>query len=269
MSTRQPKPTFTDARSNYLESTQRKNRAVPVRRLFVQQGTQRRAEPGVLAEMVRRHDATALDLVLLLWPRPSRRSIRGRTVRPCTPSTLHNAVWGRLLGDVAGATAARAWARLEDDYQLVRRKRSGRMVDVLQLREDGTGSDYTRPSGGSADRYFQVAFDYWLAGPANDARAWIDVLSLPAKAMLLVALSLEPGFVLPVDKAPRWYGVSSDSAQRGLDELREHGLLASEYRTKAAPLSKEGFTREYHHRLLTPFDRRDRLATRNRLHVVA
>ncbi len=46
-----------------------------------------------------------------------------------------------------------------------------------------------------------------------------ETLSLPGKAVLLIAHSLRPGFALPVEKAPEWYGISADTAQRGLAEL--------------------------------------------------
>jgi hypothetical protein len=261
-------PRFTDARREYLDASQRVGRAVPIRRLFVQQGAQRRPRPGPLAEMVRRHDATALDLFLLAMAKataPVESKVHGVDVHSVV---LHNVVWGRLLGDVPASTVTRAWGRLEDDYGLVRRRRNGRLMDVLILSEDGSGDDYVRPrDGGAADSYLQVPFDYWLEPVHGDAdrRPWIDALTLPAKAMLLIGLSLKPGFILPVRLAESWYGLSSDSAQRGLDELRQHAAIDSQYTLKPSALAPDGVTREYHHTMLAPFERRSALKPRLRV----
>ena len=34
--------------------------------------------------------------------------------------------------------------------------------------------------------------------------------------MLLIALSLRPGFPLPYERGPAWYGLSADSTEKGL-----------------------------------------------------
>ena len=67
--------------------------------------------------------------------------------------------------------------------------------------EDGSGAphSYPRPDG-CEDRYFTLPNRYW-----TDEQAWFTALSFPAKAMLLVALSLTrltPPFLLPTEKAP-------------------------------------------------------------------
>jgi hypothetical protein len=247
------KPSSADARIEHLDGSQRTSRSAPIRNTFVQRGPQHKPEPGVLAEMVRRHDATALDLFLLL---------AAKAVAPVTSKshdgqvysvTYHNEVWGRLLGGAPASTAARAWARLDEEYNVVRRKRSGRHADVMLLNESGDGTPYERPSNGAADRYFRLPFAYWVNGPDDSNEVWVDTLSLPAKAMLLISLSLKPGFVLPVERAVNWYGISGDSAQRGLDELRKHDLLLSEPSAKPAPLTKAGVTMQYRHTLINEF----------------
>ncbi len=43
--------------------------------------------------------------------------------------------------------------------------------------------------------------------------------------MLLVAHHQREGFYLPAEKALPWYGISGDSAARGLRELRDMDLL--------------------------------------------
>jgi hypothetical protein len=60
---------------------------------------------------------------------------------------------------------------------------------------------------------------YWLEGH------YIS-LSLRAKVMLLIALSLQDGFPLPYKRARDWYGVSEDSAEEGLRELGNKQLLS-------------------------------------------
>lgn len=99
--------------------------------------------------------------------------------------------------------------------------RKGRLAQITALREDGSRQPYTYPRGGRGDdRYFQLPYAYW-----TDEHAWHTNLSFPAKVMLLIALSLTPPFLLPTEKAPRWYGISTDSAERGLRELRKASLL--------------------------------------------
>ena len=56
-------------------------------------------------------------------------------------------------------------------------------------------------------------------------RAWAEELSLPAIAMLLVALHEKPNFPLATEHMPHWYGWSADTAERGLAELAKLGLL--------------------------------------------
>ena len=89
-------------------------------------------------------------------------------------------------------------------------------------------------------------------------------MSLPAKAVLLIGLSLRPGFVLPVEKAPLWYGISSDTAQRGLAELARRGVLDRNREPKKAPLAPMGFTFDQHHTLLDPFAVGSKTSTRKK-----
>jgi hypothetical protein len=78
-------------------------------------------------------------------------------------------------------------------------------------------------------------------------------LSLPAKAMLLIALSLSDGFYLPSQRADRWYGISSVSADEGLRELRAAGLLHRQRKWLPAPRSKTGWTEHWTHTLAGRF----------------
>lgn len=83
----------------------------------------------------------------------------------------------------------------------------------------------------------QLPFDYW-----TDDQAWYRTLTLAAKAMLLIGSSLKPGFILPGERVPEWYGISESSAQRGLQELREVGLLNRSISYKPTPLEKMPMT---------------------------
>ncbi len=93
-------------------------------------------------------------------------------------------------------------------------------------------------------------------------------LSFPAKAMLLIASTLKPPFILPSEKVPKWYGISPDSAERGLRELCEAGLLTRRYTWREDWLSGSGKVKEYEYRLRSPYGRRGQ-GQRGHLTVVA
>ncbi len=214
-----------------LESGNRLNSKVPLRRAFVQQGSQADPKPGPLASLVHNGDQRGLDLFLLL---------KAVASAPPFNSRRSAGVWARALrhtGKTADErTVSRIWRRLAD-LRLVSRSRSGRLADIGLLREDGSGEVYVHP-GAAGDPYLQLPVAYWL----DEDEQWCSTLEFPAKAMLLVALSLQPGFVLPVEKAPDWYGISADTAQRGLASLVERGLVERVRTYKAAPLVSAGFS---------------------------
>lgn len=214
---------------------------LPIRRSFVQGGARRAPEPGPLARFIRRHDDRALDLYLL---------VRAAASGDPWDVTLHSNVWARMLylKQGAGATSAisKTWRRLEE-AQLITRVRRGPLTSVTVLREDGSGNSYTRPKTAN-DPYFKLPLDFWLA-----PEGWNRKLSLPAKAALLIALSLTDEFILPYEKAAEWYGISADTIGRGLRELRELELLAVERQLKDAPLAPEGYTLELSYTLKPPF----------------
>lgn len=231
-----------------LRTSARKSNAVPIRRTFVQQGEQRNPLPGPLARMLRAQDERALDLFLL-----------HRAVASSEPwdVTRDARVWGRALGlqpaaDGGAVAVSKAWRRMESNYRLVSRERIGRLARVTSLREDGSGKPYSYPGRtGRDERYLKLPYAYW-AGPDR----WYRNLSFPAKAMLLIALSLPAGFVLPTERAPKWYGISADSADRGLRELSDAGLLARKVSVKKAPQAPQGFAKELRHTLQPPYTHR-------------
>lgn len=224
-----------------LTSANRRRRraAVPIRRAFVQRGTKSTPEPGILAQLVRNGDQRGLDLYLLL-----------KAVASAPPYNSHRSagVWARALRhsstSASPQTVSKIWRRLEE-LQLLERGRSGRLADITLLSEDGSGNVYVHPAE-TKDPYLQLPVAYWL----SDSEQWSSTLSLPAKAMMLIGLSLLPGFVLPIEKAPSWYGVSADSAQRGLAELERRGALERRRVKKKAPLAPLGFTTDSHFTLV-------------------
>jgi len=225
-----------------LDAAGRSKNEVPLRRELVQQGSQREPTPGPLRDLVRRHDERALDLYLLL-----------RAAASADPWDVKRdaRIWGRAIGLAADADGGRAavsktWARLESTYCLVRRERSGRLARVFVLHEAGSGEPYSYPREG----YFKLPFAYW-----TDEEAWYVSLSFAAKATLLVALSLRPPFALPAERAPAWYGLSADTVDRGLRELRQAGLLSRSFTEVENWLSPTGKTTQYKFALQPPFAR--------------
>lgn len=212
--------------------------AAPVRRVFVQRGSQVSPEPGLLATFVRNGDQRGLDLYLLL-----------KAVASAPPFNSHRSaeVWARALchssPSASAQTVSKIWRRLEN-HGLVRRERHGRLANVTLLREDGSCEPYVHPAD-NKEPYLQVPLTYWLSN-----EQWCSTLSLPAKAMMLVGLSLMPGFRLPIERVPDWYGISADSAQRGISELEKRGVLERRRMKKKAPLAPQGFTTDSHFTLV-------------------
>lgn len=190
-------------------------RETPMRIAFLHQ-PQRGGGAGPLATLVRERQALAFDLLLY-----------AHTVAPLAeghPIRATSGQWMRAIGikESAGnrATVSRSWGWLERQ-RLVRRHREGRERGIEVLREDGSG----RPWQGAYvedEPYFGLPLAYWRGGYARQ-------LALPAKAMLLVGLSLqsqeEEFFELPLERASDWYGLSVSTLRRGLGELRERRLL--------------------------------------------
>lgn len=200
---------------------------VQIRTTFVQQGEKGNPSPGPLARFVKDRADRALDLYLLM---------RLLAVSDPFDATLPAAGWARALdirGPSAEATVSRIWSRLVA-YKLVERGRARNMASMKPLMEDGSGDPYVRVT--EKDRYLRLPVPFWGADKALYRR-----LDLPAKAMLLIALSRPPGFILPSAKVPQWYGISEDTAERGFRQLRNVGVLEFEDRHKKAPLSKTGY----------------------------
>jgi hypothetical protein len=214
----------------------------PIRAAFLQERGGQRA-PGALHRFVNGRRLFGLQLYLLL-----------HTVALADPwdGWLPAAVWGRALdheGRGAEATVSRNWDWMED-LALVTSRREKRMRRVFLLREDGSGEAYSRPKG----HFFYVPLAYFR----DD---WYSKLSLAGTAVLLIGLSLEQPFQLRTEHAAGWYGVSADTLQRGLDELRDHQLLTITPRRIPAPKLRQGWTVANEYRLQGAFARQDRVTT--------
>lgn len=215
---------------------------VPVRRSFVQQPV-RGGGPGPLAEFVRYRRGRALDLYLLAHAVAS---------APPYDVAFPAAVWGRALGLAESASTeglvSKSWSWLEERH-LIRSQREGRLRKITLLQEDGSGRAYRHPGEQGTERrghYFKLPYAYWRGNFHNR-------ISLPAKAVLLIGLSLRDDFLLPTERGQAWYGLSRDSVRRGLRDLRLLGLLDMREARKSAPLSAQGWTLERRYSLRQPF----------------
>jgi hypothetical protein len=222
----------------------KRRRTVGIRRSFLQLGRGARAGAAVLAWFVRRRDELALDLYLMLI-------LRGRGARYGGHFVdVQSGTWTRALGR-EGASASqslsRALSRLEA-HHLLKRVKTRKGVRIELLKEDGSGAAYTPPAGGPNDPYFQLPLDYWLADHYMQ-------LSMPAKAILLIALGEQAEFELPVAQAPTFYGISPETASRGFDELVRAGLARFERRVVKDPMASLGKRAVKFWRLVQPYQR--------------
>lgn len=226
-----------------LALLERSNRTdVPIRRSFVQLPV-RGGGAGPLASFVHDRRVRALDLYLLVHAVAS---------APPFKASFPAAVWARALGLSPGSSSetliSRTWTWL-DQRRLIESQRVGRKREITLLREDGSGEPYRHPGEeGAADRghYFKLPHSYWEGNFHNR-------LSLPAKAILLIALSLQDDFLLPTERGRDWYGLSRDTVRKGLRDLRLPGLLVMREEMKFAPLTKLGYTNQRRYRLKPPF----------------
>ncbi len=227
-----------DTLLDLLDRSRRRN--VPIRRSFLQiPGPPK--QPGPLAGFVEGRRPVALDLWLLLH---AGASSDPWDVRQPAMS------WARML-DLpqtlsSETTISRNWTWLEQQ-RLVRSERDHRVRKVFLLMEDGSRRPFSRPTGKQRG-FFKLPYAYFT-------QRWHKELKLPGKATLLICLAQSPTFTLPTEHASGWYGVSADTLQRGLDELRELELLKVWTRAKKAPRTRLGYTVENHYALQGPFVR--------------
>jgi hypothetical protein len=210
---------------------------VPIRRSFVQD-PKRGGGAGPIASFVHQRRSRTLDLYLLAHAVAS-----APPFDVCFPAT----VWARALGisdqPGAGSTISKHWTWLVQ-RGLIQSERSGRLRKVTLLKEDGSGLPYKHP--GREGNYFKLPYAYWEGNFHNR-------MGLPAKAVLLIALSLKDEFLLPTKQGAAWYGLSRDTVRKGLRTLRLLGILEMQEVRKKAPLAPLGFTMERRYTLKEPF----------------
>jgi hypothetical protein len=214
--------------------------SVPIRRSFLQLPGPPK-QPGPLASFVEGRRPIALDLWLLL---------HAGAASPPWDVRQPALSWARIL-DLpqtlsSETTISRNWTWLEQRH-LVRSKRDHRVRKVFLMMEDGSGRKFKRPTGQQRG-FFKLPYAYFT-------QRWHKELKLAGKATLLICLAQAPTFTLPTEHAARWYGLSADTLQRGLDELRELELLKVWSRAKKAPRTRFGYTVENHYALQGPFVR--------------
>jgi len=106
------------------------------------------------------------------------------------------------------------------DLNLIKREGAGRSVRYTLLHESGNGDPYTRPRSAADGPWFPLPYSFWLDGHESE-------MTTAEKVMLLIAMSSKPGFELPANRAPSWYGVSESTAKRGLRDLESNHYLTS------------------------------------------
>ncbi|MFJ4014455.1 hypothetical protein [Streptomyces sp. NPDC090026] len=230
------KATGRDTRAQVLERSIRSN--VPLRKTFVQAPKGAASRHGPLKDFVTGRDLRGLKAYLMI-------------VAACSNgdsgwSTKHDsAVWARLMDIQETATdqSARtgAWRALQrlEGRNLIKCSRTGTMITVTLLREDGSDKAYDRPTGKTEeDRFLQIPTSFWAQGHDED-------LDLPALALLLVVAREKAWSAFPAEKAPEWYGWSADTHERGLKKLLDLGLVERIKVFKKAPLAPAGVTGTY------------------------
>lgn len=223
-----------------LNFKRQRRQSTPIRRGFLQD-VEGEGEAAPLHYFVAERRGRALDLLLLLHC--------GAGAEPWDVE-LPAMAWARALNmpltTGSETTVSKSWTWLEDRL-LITSDRHNRRRRVFLLAEDGSGEEYARPTGENRG-FFHLPFAYFT-------ERWHEQLKLPGKVALLIALGQRPGFVLPSKRVPEWYGISADTWLRGLDELRELGLLETWMTARKAPRARLGFTQDFHHKLTGAFAR--------------
>ncbi|MFK0085548.1 hypothetical protein [Glutamicibacter sp. NPDC090743] len=210
---------------------------VPIRNSFLQTGGPKNPKPGILGELINSSNGRSLDLYLL--HRLASSAEPWATTKPAD-------VWARALGlndeEYGKASVSRCWKKLTELQLISKTRGTGRHTKVTTLREDGSGHEFENPTR----NYFTLPLAYW-------EEQWYLKLNYPAKALLLVGLSLQPGFYLPDPQVQKWYGFSADTLNRGVRQLKAHGLLHVDRRMTEDWNTTEIANFQNHYTLLGPF----------------
>lgn len=191
---------------------------VPIRRRLLQTDVPDSSggRAGPLAAMLSARDSSTLDAYLLIQAMASSSS-------PYRASYFSNS-WVRLMRFDRGAEPAAASSRWSkavsrlEKLQLIKRQRTGNIMNYLLLDEAGNGQPYERPTKLVHGRWFSIPHQYWLDG-------WDAKLSTAEKVVLLIALDQPDGFQIAYERFSDWYGISKSTAKRGLNGLIGHGII--------------------------------------------
>lgn len=264
------KPTFTTPESELFPDDAEPSSPVSTREAFIERGrsgytklrhefvqvpassTGGAASPAMLGVFARNHRAAVLYLALLTnWPWLRR-----------SGEVLAADTWIRFLSsDKTGSltwtaqSLSHAWKVLED-AGLVERTLVNRLKKVTPLHESGSGEPYRSPDGKMRGLYVALPHTFWT----DELHA---TLSWPALAVLLILLketSGRPSAELPVDKAEKYYGISRTTAEAGITELRDKGLLLSATRWVQDHVAGEGRRWASLHALIGPYSMAERHA---------
>lgn len=211
---------------------------VRLRKDFAQKSDKPRGDT-ILAKLVHEHKERPLDLLLTI-----------HALQPILKdSPLPMGSWARLL-DCTERTV-RASLRYLEDTELLKIQGKTSTPEIVLLRENGDTTLWTDSQDRSDGNrgFFTLPFEYWTEGT-------IDTLKLAGKAMMLIILkeTQNPNakritFVMALERAQEWYGISERTAERGLYQLRNAGLL-SEKRQLVPDARHPLGSREVWHRVL-------------------
>jgi hypothetical protein len=74
-------------------------------------------------------------------------------------------------------------------------------------------------------------------------------------ATLICLARLAPEFSITAAQMEAWYGISAETAHKGLAELVNHKVLTTWTTTRPDPRSPQGYTYLRHYRFKAPYDR--------------
>lgn len=215
---------------------------------------ERSSTVGWAVQNRRQRELVLYLLILTCWPWLHKREkpIAAQVWVRALTSTHKNALtW-------SPSSLSRAWRALEKQG-LIERERVGQGVRITLCREDGVsgeeqGSLFYSPPTGQRDRrntYFILPDLFW-----HDEL--FAKLTLPGLAMFLVIAketSQNDEAWLSLKDMPEWYGISQKSAQKGIRNLDDLGLVSQRRTSVSAPLSPVGYTTRVHYRLVNDFNR--------------
>jgi hypothetical protein len=126
-------------------------------------------------------------------------------------------------------------------------------MELFPLREDGSGQEWTPPTGEDDNPDLKA---YMTVPHALFSDDTLDQLRLPGLAVLLVALketNAKAVFSIPVDRFKQWYGFSERTAERGYRELADATLVRVHRQLMRDSRAPRGVKSVYHRILLGAF----------------